>query len=831
MTAKVGYKCQILTKKFGFCDVLSNITEIQTEPQSITYKLLSTSNESLMNFIVNPNNDFEKIDLTCTVIDDHSNDCKDLTKITENCTTSLQLRGTRGCDYDCFFTTTKVNYTNIISEHFNYSIYPPEPEITKFKSGARWISIDWMINEIANIQSFNIISNDTIENRNETTFLTNRTNFSHTYRTSIMPFRSYILSIELISNQNVSSNNITIKTLQESPPKPNPSDIESKLVPKTNHPSSSYDQFVIEIDPSLFSDDYGPIERYFIYVRKDRTQNSSEIVLNGTYDEAKHNQSIDYLAAALSIGSLTRTARNNISILLGNETQCENGSAICNGPLEPSTYYNSVIVSGCNNANCTNVLSRAFQTGVKPSPPSKPAYWLLVFAALGLVAIGLLVWKRKLVKELINKNVSKYKKTSRTSRTTSIEFQSFEPIIPRRRPKPLRKYINMSSEDERAIYKEYQELDNEAPPYRQSDYDPEYSTRNRYANIPARGPWNKTAVRLNGDDRFDDYINANEIRGLNNEKHYIACQGPLPDTCQDFWEMIIQYHVSKIVMLTRTEEKNPHNPSQTLQKCSRYFPRDKGDTLQYGKITVQVLEVDTRACADLEIRLILVKDDQSEQRIHHYYFTGWPDFGVVDIRKLLELLDKINNHGQKPMLKDRASHTPIVVHCSAGVGRTGTYIAVDMLTQLINQAGDKLPNMELDVMGIVSKLREDRVKMVQTKDQYMLVNRSVEEHLKRINRLNDVLQESNEYESPTYVSPATIDSIYLNEKSNTNNFHERSSLNKTNKKERDSSSSYNRRRESTSTQRRSKPEQPYEHYYGDVDDDKAPPIPDRNSSK
>ncbi|CAM4845962.1 unnamed protein product, partial [Rotaria magnacalcarata] len=101
------------------------------------------------------------------------------------------------------------------------------------------------------------------------------------------------------------------------------------------------------------------------------------------------------------------------------------------------------------------------------------------------------------------------------------------------------------------------------------------------------------------------------------------------------------------------------------------------------------------------------------------------------------------NHGEITVTKveksNKQSLNPIVVHCSAGVGRTGTYIAVDIMMGLIDQSKNHLSLMKLDIMGIVYQLRQDRGKMVHTRDQYVLVNLCVEEYLRRTNRINDVL--------------------------------------------------------------------------------------------
>jgi protein tyrosine phosphatase len=135
----------------------------------------------------------------------------------------------------------------------------------------------------------------------------------------------------------------------------------------------------------------------------------------------------------------------------------------------------------------------------------------------------------------------------------------------------------------------------------------------------------------------------------------------------------------------------------------------------------------------------IVFQNNTEHRVFHYYFTGWPDFSVVDQRKLLNLIETIDKHGLNSATKTKEDLlTPMVVHCrlefiervkrnlifgylSAGVGRTGTYIAVDIIRHLIDRSKN-LSAMELDVMGIVYQLRQDRGKMVQTKVSFSSMN-------------------------------------------------------------------------------------------------------------
>ncbi|CAF5009463.1 unnamed protein product, partial [Rotaria sp. Silwood1] len=440
------------------------------------------------------------------------------------------------------------------------------------------------------------------------------------------------------------SKSIFVKTLPDRPKIPTDNEVTNNIAPQENHPQSTSTQFVININPLLFSPDNGIIEKYLIYVRQDQSNTMPEIILNGTYVEAWNNASFDYLAVEIPISSSSKnlvTNDSNISVLLGNQTICLNTSVKstpCNGPLKPSTTY-KLIVSGCTVAGCTSVLSKQFITQSKSylrfcllmpikidhikeiaAPPDKSGSskaWVVIFPLLVLaIAAGLAVWKREPLKQMIKNNIKKDKKSLEDVRKSSISLSAIY-TAPMKKPKPLSQYINMTNEDEKAIFAEYQELDSTSPQYRLSEYEPEHEGLDRYSNILARGPWERTAVRLSGSHRIYDYINANEIKGFNSNKQYIACQGPLENTCEDFWDMIIQYDVKKIVMLTRTEERNPHNPSQTLSKCYRYFPDNKGQLIKFNRISVQVIDVEFERNVDLEIRYLLIKADNNEYRVFH----------------------------------------------------------------------------------------------------------------------------------------------------------------------------------------------------------------------
>ncbi|CAF1307294.1 unnamed protein product, partial [Didymodactylos carnosus] len=240
---------------------------------------------------------------------------------------------------------------------------------------------------------------------------------------------------------------------------------------------------------------------------------------------------------------------------------------------------------------------------------------LLVIA---VISVGLLYWKRKVIKEWFD-----HKKGSISN------------------PKPLISFINLKSEDETNALNEYDELNKRSLKINSND------------SIDARGLWNRTAVYLADPNRAHDYINANKIKGYYSDEQYIACQGPLPETFEDFWSMILQYKVSKIIMLTKFEEQTSNG--QYIDKCGHYFPIEKSCET-YGRIKVEVLEVQREP--ELEIRYL---QNNHTQHVTHYFFTGWPDRGVVECRQLVDLIQMINKNTLRKKYK-RHSESPIVVH-------------------------------------------------------------------------------------------------------------------------------------------------------------------------
>nr|KAF6438779.1 protein tyrosine phosphatase receptor type J [Molossus molossus] len=228
--------------------------------------------------------------------------------------------------------------------------------------------------------------------------------------------------------------------------------------------------------------------------------------------------------------------------------------------------------------------------------------------------------------------------------------------------------------------------------------------KNRYNNVL---PYDISRVKLSVQiHSADDYINANYMPGYHSKKDFIATQGPLPNTLKAFWRMVWEKNVYAIVMLTKCVE-------QGRTKCEEYWPSKQAK--DYGDITVAMTS--EIVLPEWTIRDFTVKNNQTSgsHPLRQFHFTSWPDHGVPDTTDLL-----INfRYLVRDYMKQSPPESPILVHCSAGVGRTGTFIAIDRLIYQIEN------EYTVDVYGIVYDLRMHRPLMVQTEDQYVFLNQCV----------------------------------------------------------------------------------------------------------
>ncbi|XP_055795192.1 receptor-type tyrosine-protein phosphatase delta-like isoform X27 [Salvelinus fontinalis] len=229
--------------------------------------------------------------------------------------------------------------------------------------------------------------------------------------------------------------------------------------------------------------------------------------------------------------------------------------------------------------------------------------------------------------------------------------------------------------------------------------------KNRYANVIA---YDHSRVLLSAIDGIpgSDYINSNYIDGYRKQNAYIATQGSLPETFGDFWRMIWEQRSANIVMMTKLEERS-------RVKCDQYWPTRGTET--YGLIQVTLL--DTVELATYCVRTFaLYKNGSSEKReVRQFQFTAWPDHGVPEHpTPFLAFLRRVK-------ACNPPDAGPMVVHCSAGVGRTGCFIVIDAMLERIKH------EKTVDIYGHVTLMRAQRNYMVQTEDQYVFIHDALQE--------------------------------------------------------------------------------------------------------
>ncbi|XP_051928425.1 receptor-type tyrosine-protein phosphatase delta-like isoform X26 [Hippocampus zosterae] len=229
--------------------------------------------------------------------------------------------------------------------------------------------------------------------------------------------------------------------------------------------------------------------------------------------------------------------------------------------------------------------------------------------------------------------------------------------------------------------------------------------KNRYANVIA---YDHSRVLLSAIDGIpgSDYINANYVDGYRKQNAYIATQGSLPETFGEFWRMIWEQRSAIIVMMTKLEERS-------RVKCDQYWPTRATET--YGLIQVTLL--DTVELATYCVRTFaLFKNGSSEKReVRQFQFTAWPDHGVPEHpTPFLAFLRRVKSCNPPDA-------GPMVVHCSAGVGRTGCFIVIDAMLERIKH------EKTVDIYGHVTLMRAQRNYMVQTEDQYVFIHDALQE--------------------------------------------------------------------------------------------------------
>ncbi|CAF3448455.1 unnamed protein product [Rotaria socialis] len=267
----------------------------------------------------------------------------------------------------------------------------------------------------------------------------------------------------------------------------------------------------------------------------------------------------------------------------------------------------------------------------------------------------------------------------------------------------LRTWLIPKTFPEQRIRDEYEKLSTEPLHPRTFALRPENKSKNRFNAIE---PYDHSRVVLKSlpNDPTTDYINASYIDGDRMNKLYIAAQAPTDTTLYDFIRMIWQLRIQSIVMVTRLFEDGKH-------KCIQYWPDEGEKRINDFKIRIDSEE----KYADYTIRKLIIYNqlEPSDMLIvKQYHFLSWPDHGCLSLSTpLLDFRQRFRT--------DYKPWNPILVHCSAGVGRSGTFIALDALLEKAKHQDT------IDILEFTHRMRQNRVYMIQTVDQYVFLYRTL----------------------------------------------------------------------------------------------------------
>uniref|UniRef100_A0A3B4T6M6 protein-tyrosine-phosphatase n=1 Tax=Seriola dumerili TaxID=41447 RepID=A0A3B4T6M6_SERDU len=560
--------------------------------------------------------------------------------------------------------------------------------------------------------------------------------------TQLEPHKRYTVSVKVISDQTTSdAAQDDVVTMIDRPPVP---PLSTRVSDKSAVVTKS--SIIFRFNCSWFSDVNGAVRFFTVVVTEsegvDNVQPDQQHPLP-SYLDYKSNSSIKSYQTRYFHSNCTE-GPHSFEINVGTGMESLGGSCdhrdtdpetsrdlnqFCDGPLKPKTAYRLSV----------RAFTQLFDEERSDFPMSSPLYTdtylslpvvteaeplggviegvsaglFLIIMMVGVTA--LLVCRhraRKVVEERagVRMSVRRERATSgghlgnRGNRRISspIKILNFESH-----------YIKLQADSNYLLSEEYEDLKDVG---RNQPLDsallPENRGKNRYNNIL---PYDSTRVKLSyvDDDPCSDYINASYIPGNNFRREYIATQGPLPGTKDDFWKMVWEQNVHNVVMVTQCVEKG-------RVKCDHYWPFDQ-DPLYYGDLIVQMLSESVLPEWTIREFNICSEEQLSFTRlVRQFHYTVWPDHGVPETtHSLIQFVRTVRDYVNRT-----PGSGPTVVHCSAGVGRTGTFIVLDRVLQQLDSKDT------LDIYGSVFDLRLHRSHMVQTECQYSYLHQCVRDVLR-----------------------------------------------------------------------------------------------------
>ncbi|KAK0159849.1 hypothetical protein PV327_010916 [Microctonus hyperodae] len=448
----------------------------------------------------------------------------------------------------------------------------------------------------------------------------------------------------------------------------------------------------IRFRKNYFSEQHGSIISYTIIVAEDDSKNASGLEMPSWKDVQAYGVWPPYQVMEPYYPFKNSSVED---FTIGREN-CDNKIiGYCNGPLKSgSTYRVKVRAFTAPDKFTDTSYSFAIQTD-KDNTLIIVGVTVPIVLLLTLLGIGLLIRRHR-------NHLRKLAEPRGGGPTDNLSLP--DSVIETSRPITVERFAEhyriMSADSDFRFSEEFEELKHVGRDQACTAADlPCNRPKNRFTNIL---PYDHSRFKLQpvDDEEGSDYINANYVPGHNSPREFIVTQGPLHSTRDDFWRMVWESNSRAIVMLTRCIEKG-------REKCDHYWPMDTLP-VYYGDICVTILN-ETRY-HDWSITEFMLCRGDVTRVIQHFHFTTWPDFGVPSPPQTLASFVKAFRARVRP------DQRPIVVHCSAGVGRSGTFITLDRILQQIQVSH------EIDIFGIVWVMRKERVWMVQTEQQYICIH-------------------------------------------------------------------------------------------------------------
>ncbi|XP_076348974.1 tyrosine-protein phosphatase 10D-like isoform X1 [Tachypleus tridentatus] len=447
----------------------------------------------------------------------------------------------------------------------------------------------------------------------------------------------------------------------------------------------------VKFRKNFFSNAHGPIIAYTLIVAEDISSEINSWELPSWADVQSYSSWPPY-----QVSEPYQPFNNSFveDFTIGS-VDCSEVTGYCNGPLKPGVTY-QVKLRGYTAPEkfADTIYSHPIQTD--PDNTALIAGVLVPLSLLIVTAVILVVLRQRQLGPFVIKN------SAISGKEDVLSIPESEIITSR--PIKLRDFAEhyrlMSADSDFRFSEEFELLKHVGrdKPCTAADL-PVNRPKNRFTNIL---PYDHSRVKLlpTDDEEGSDYINANYIPGYNSPREFIVSQGPLHSTRDDFWRMIWEQNSRAIVMLTRCIEKG-------REKCNHYWPFDT-QPVYYGDIQVTILN--ESQYPDWTVSEFRVSRGDQSRIVRHLHFTTWPDFGVPDPPQTLVKFVRAFRERVVP------DNRPVLVHCSAGVGRSGTFIALDNMLQHIQK------HDFVDIFGLVYEMRKERVWMVQNEQQYICIH-------------------------------------------------------------------------------------------------------------